>query len=72
MEKILIATKNKDKFEIVTKILNKINNVSYEYYSLYDIKNLEKVIKKKEILKRELIIKQIKYIQVLKKMILNI
>ena len=42
MEKILIATKNKDKFEIVTKILNKINNVSYEYYSLYDIKNLEK------------------------------
>ena len=42
MEKILIATKNKDKFEIVTKILNKINNLSYEYYSLYDIKNLEK------------------------------
>lgn len=42
MKKILIATKNKDKFEIVTKILDKINNASYEYYSLYDIKNLEK------------------------------
>lgn len=42
MEKILIATKNKDKFEIVTKILNKINNANYKYYSLYDIKNLEK------------------------------
>lgn len=48
MQKILIATKNKDKFEIVTKILNKINNVSYEYYSLYDIKNLEKSDKKEE------------------------
>lgn len=42
MKKILIATKNKDKFEIVTKILNKINIESYKYYSLYDIKNLEK------------------------------
>ena len=42
MKKILMATKNKDKFEIVTKILDKINNASYEYYSLYDIKNLEK------------------------------
>ena len=42
MKKILIATKNKDKFEIVTRILNKINNASYEYYSLYDIKNIEK------------------------------
>ena len=42
MKKILIATKNKDKFEIVTRILNKINNVSYEYYSLYDIENVEK------------------------------
>lgn len=42
MKKILIATRNKDKFEIVTKILNKINNSSYKYYSLYDIKNLEK------------------------------
>lgn len=42
MKKILIATKNKDKFEILTKILDKINNASYEYYSLYDIKNLEK------------------------------
>ena len=42
MKKILIATKNKDKFEIVTKILDKINNANYEYYSLYDIKNLEK------------------------------
>lgn len=45
MKKILIATKNKDKFEIVTKILDKINNASYEYYSLYDIKNLEKIDK---------------------------
>lgn len=42
MEKILIATKNKDKFEIVTKILNKINNVNYKYYSLHDIKNFKK------------------------------
>lgn len=42
MKKILIATKNKDKFEIVTKILNKINNASCEYYSLNDIKKLEK------------------------------
>ena len=49
MQKILIATKNKDKFEIVTKILNKINNVSYEYYSLYDIKNLEKSDKEENI-----------------------
>ena len=42
MEKRLIAPKNKDKFEIVTKILDKINNASYEYYSLHDINNLEK------------------------------
>ena len=42
MEKILIATKNKDKFEIVTKILDKISNNNYEYYSLYDINNIEK------------------------------
>ena len=49
MQKILIATKNKDKFEIVTKILNKINNVSYEYYRLYDIKNLEKSDKEENI-----------------------
>ena len=41
MKKILIATKNKDKFEIVTKILNKINDESYKYYNLYDIKNIE-------------------------------
>ena len=37
MKKILIATKNKDKYEIVTRILNKINTEVYEYYSLYDI-----------------------------------
>ncbi len=42
MEKILIATKNKDKFEIVKKILDTINYGEYEYYNLYDIKNLDK------------------------------
>lgn len=42
MKKILIATKNKDKFEVVKRILDKINNESYEYYNLYDIKDLEK------------------------------
>ena len=42
MEKILIATRNKDKFEIVKKILETINNGAYEYYNLYDIKNLDK------------------------------
>ena len=42
MEKILIATKNKDKFEIVKRILNKIDEEKYEYYNLYDIKNLNK------------------------------
>lgn len=42
MKKILIATKNKDKFEIVIKILNKISNASYKYYSLHDIESLEK------------------------------
>ena len=47
MEKILIATKNKDKFGIVTKILDKISNESYEYYSLYDINTLEKNDKEK-------------------------
>ena len=70
MKKILIATKNKDKFEIVTKILNKINNSSYKYYSLYDIKNLEKSDKEEGNI--ELIIKQTKYIQVLRKMIMSI
>lgn len=42
MEKILIATRNKDKFEVVTKILNKIFDKEYEYYSLYDIDNVTK------------------------------
>jgi inosine/xanthosine triphosphate pyrophosphatase family protein len=42
MKKILIATKNKDKFAVITKILDKISKESYEYYSLYDIENLTK------------------------------
>lgn len=42
MKKILVATENKDKFEIVTKILDKINDTTYEYYSLYDIKDFKK------------------------------
>ncbi|MEG0073551.1 MAG: hypothetical protein RR751_03555 [Clostridia bacterium] len=42
MKKILIATKNKDKFEIVTKILDKINDETYQFYSLYDIPDLVK------------------------------
>ena len=42
MEKILIATRNKDKFEVVTKILNNIFDKEYKFYSLYDIDNIEK------------------------------
>ena len=42
MEKILIATKNKDKFEIVKRILDSIHGKDYEYYNLYDIKDLYK------------------------------
>ena len=41
-EKILIATKNKDKFDIINRILNKIDGVNYKCYSLYDINNFNK------------------------------
>lgn len=39
-EKILIATKNKDKFEIIKLILNSINGTNYDYYNLYDFEDL--------------------------------
>jgi len=42
MNKILIATKNKDKFEIVKKILGSIIKENLEYYSLYDLKDVIK------------------------------
>ena len=41
MDKILIATKNKDKFEIVKRILNTILE-NCEYYSLYDLNEIVK------------------------------
>lgn len=41
MEKILIATKNKDKYEIVKRILTAVNPTNYKFYSLYDIKNFK-------------------------------
>lgn len=39
-EKILIATKNKDKFEIVKLILNSIGGTNYDYYNLYNFMDL--------------------------------
>ena len=39
-EKILIATKNKDKFEIVKMILNSIDSTNYDFYNLYDFEYL--------------------------------
>ncbi len=41
MEKILIATKNKDKYEMVKGIISKIYPSKYKFYSLYDIKDLK-------------------------------
>ncbi len=42
MKKILIATKNKDKFKIVKNILSSSEIGQYEYFSLYDIKGIDK------------------------------
>ncbi len=46
MKKILIATRNKDKFRIVKKLLSTNNFKNFEFYSLDDIK--EEIIDKKE------------------------
>ena len=42
MKKILIATKNKDKFKTIKQVLGKIAKKEYEYYSLYDIEGIQK------------------------------
>ena len=41
-EKILIATKNKDKFDIVKRIIESVKKDTYEILSLYDIENVNK------------------------------
>lgn len=47
MKKILIATRNKDKFRIVKKLLSTNNFKNFDFYSLDDIK--EEILDKKEI-----------------------
>ena len=42
MKKILIATRNKDKFATIKQVLSKIAEEEYRYYSLYDIEGLDK------------------------------
>ncbi len=42
MKKILIATKNRDKFTIVKEILDNLNKGEYEYYSLHDVNGISK------------------------------
>lgn len=46
MKKILIATRNKDKFKIIEKLLSTQNFTDYKYYSLDDID--ESIVDKKE------------------------
>ena len=46
MKKILIATRNKDKFKIVSKLLGTKNFYDFEFYSLEDIE--EVIVDKKE------------------------
>lgn len=47
MKKILIATRNKDKFKIVSKLLKTNTFKDFEFYSLNDIN--EQIIDKKEV-----------------------
>lgn len=42
MKKILIATRNKDKFATIKQVLSKMAEEKYSYYSLYDIEGLDK------------------------------
>lgn len=42
MKKILIATRNKDKFATIKQVLSKMAEEEYSYYSLYDIEGLDK------------------------------
>ena len=42
MKKILIATRNKDKFATIKQVLSKMAKEEYSYYSLYDIEGLDK------------------------------
>ena len=42
MKKVLIATRNKDKFATIKQVLSKMAKEEYSYYSLYDIEGLDK------------------------------
>ena len=42
MKKILIATRNKDKFATIKQVLSKMAKEEYSYYSLYDVEGLDK------------------------------
>lgn len=63
MKKILIATRNKDKFATIKQVLSKIAEEEYSYYSLYDIEGLDKDEKKVEQSTKEHMTKQTKYIK---------
>ena len=63
MKKILIATRNKDKFATIKQVLSKMAKEEYNYYSLYDIEGLDKDKKKVEQSTKERMTKQTKYIK---------
>ena len=71
MKKILIATRNKDKFQIVTKILESIDN-NYQYSSLYDIDNLYEIEEEKGSVEERAYTKAKNLYSSIKKMILSI